>query len=67
MLDLTAREWAAILPLVVLMVWMGVASPTFLPPSARPTRASWSAPSKASSSRCRTPLPRLPQEAANAR
>jgi NADH-quinone oxidoreductase subunit M len=30
--DLTAREWAAILPLVVLMVWMGVASRTFLGP-----------------------------------
>ncbi len=30
--DLTGREWAAILPLVVLMVWMGVACQTFLPP-----------------------------------
>ena len=30
--DLTGREWAAILPLLVLMVWMGVASQTFLPP-----------------------------------
>ena len=26
--DLTAREWAAILPLIVLMVWMGIASPS---------------------------------------
>jgi NADH-quinone oxidoreductase subunit M len=32
MLDLGPREWAAILPLVALMVWMGVASQTFLPP-----------------------------------
>jgi NADH-quinone oxidoreductase subunit M len=30
--DLTGREWAAILPLIALMVWMGVASQTFLPP-----------------------------------
>jgi NADH-quinone oxidoreductase subunit M len=29
--DLNAREWAAILPLVVLMVWLGVAAQTFLP------------------------------------
>jgi len=29
--DLRRREWAAILPLVVLMVWLGTASETFLP------------------------------------
>jgi NADH-quinone oxidoreductase subunit M len=29
--DLNKREWAAILPLLVLMVWMGVAAQTFLP------------------------------------
>ena len=29
--DLTTREWAAILPLVVLMVWMGMGSQSFLP------------------------------------
>jgi NADH-quinone oxidoreductase subunit M len=29
--DLNGREWAAILPLVVLMIWMGVAAQTFLP------------------------------------
>jgi NADH-quinone oxidoreductase subunit M len=29
--DLRPREWAAILPLVALMVWMGVAPNTFLP------------------------------------
>jgi NADH-quinone oxidoreductase subunit M len=29
--DLTAREWAAILPLLILMVWMGTATQTFLP------------------------------------
>jgi NADH-quinone oxidoreductase subunit M len=32
MSDLRPREWAAILPLVALMVWMGMASQTFLPP-----------------------------------
>lgn len=30
--DLRPREWAAILPLVVLMVWMGTITRTFFPP-----------------------------------
>ena len=30
--DLDLREWAAIVPLIVLMVWMGVYSQSFLPP-----------------------------------
>ena len=29
--DLTSREWAAILPLVILMVWMGSFAQSFLP------------------------------------
>lgn len=29
--DLNAREWAAVLPLVVLMIWMGMYSQSFLP------------------------------------
>ena len=29
--DLSGREWAAILPLLVLMVWMGTFTQTFLP------------------------------------
>ena len=29
--DLTGREWAAILPLIALMVWMGTYTQTFLP------------------------------------
>ena len=29
--DLSGREWAAILPLIILMVWMGMAPQTFLP------------------------------------
>lgn len=31
MADLSLREWAAILPLLVLMVWMGMGSQSFLP------------------------------------
>jgi NADH-quinone oxidoreductase subunit M len=29
--DLSAREWGALIPLVILMVWLGVGSNTFLP------------------------------------
>jgi len=29
--DLTTREWAAILPLLILMFWMGIYSQTFMP------------------------------------
>ena len=29
--DLSTREWAAILPMIALMVWMGIAPMTFLP------------------------------------
>ena len=32
MSDLTPREWAAILPLLALMVWMGTYTQSFLPP-----------------------------------
>jgi len=32
MYDLTGREWAAILPLLALMLWMGTYTQTFLPP-----------------------------------
>jgi NADH-quinone oxidoreductase subunit M len=30
--DLNLREWAAVLPLIVLMAWMGTVTATFLPP-----------------------------------
>jgi NADH-quinone oxidoreductase subunit M len=30
--DLTPREWAAILPLLVLMFWMGTFTQSFMPP-----------------------------------
>ena len=29
--DMVGREWAAILPMIILMIWMGVAPQTFLP------------------------------------
>jgi NADH-quinone oxidoreductase subunit M len=35
--DLNLREWAAIVPLVVMMVWMGVYSQSFLPPMGKNT------------------------------
>ena len=37
--DLNRREWAAVLPLVAMMVWMGVYTPSFLPPITRTTTA----------------------------
>jgi len=30
--DMNLREWAAVVPLIVMMVWMGVYSQSFLPP-----------------------------------
>jgi NADH-quinone oxidoreductase subunit M len=35
--DLGAREWAALIPLIAMMVWMGVYSQTFLPPVSKNT------------------------------
>ncbi len=35
--DLSPREWAAVVPLIVMMVWMGVYSQSFLPPVTRNT------------------------------
>ncbi len=37
MLDLKPREWAAVIPLVAMMVWMGVYSQSFLPPVGKAT------------------------------
>ncbi|HVP45808.1 MAG TPA: NADH-quinone oxidoreductase subunit M [Bryobacteraceae bacterium] len=37
--DLNRREWAAVLPLVAMMVWMGVYTPSFLPPITRANTA----------------------------
>jgi NADH-quinone oxidoreductase subunit M len=35
--DLNAREWSVMIPLVVMMVWMGTYTQTFLPPVSRAT------------------------------
>jgi NADH-quinone oxidoreductase subunit M len=35
--DMNLREWAAVVPLAVMMVWMGVYSQTFLPPIGKTT------------------------------
>jgi NADH-quinone oxidoreductase subunit M len=35
--DLRAREWAAVIPLVAMMVWMGVYAQSFLPPVSKAT------------------------------
>ena len=35
--DLTPREWAAVVPLIVMMVWMGVYSQSFLAPEGETT------------------------------
>jgi len=36
-IDLNAREWAVVIPLIAMMVWMGVYSQSFLPPVSRAT------------------------------
>jgi NADH-quinone oxidoreductase subunit M len=38
-MDLSPREWAAVVPLIVMMVWMGVYPQTFLPAVGRSTAA----------------------------
>ena len=35
--DLNLREWAALVPMIVMMVWMGVYSQSFLPPVSKTT------------------------------
>ena len=35
--DMRLREWVAIVPLIVMMVWMGVYSQSFLPPVGKTT------------------------------
>ena len=35
--DLNLREWAAVVPMIVMMVWMGVYSQSFLPPVSKTT------------------------------
>jgi NADH-quinone oxidoreductase subunit M len=35
--DMNLREWVAVVPLIIMMVWMGVYSQTFLPPVSKTT------------------------------
>jgi len=35
--DINLREWVAVVPLIIMMVWMGVYSQTFLPPVSKTT------------------------------
>jgi len=35
--DLSAREWAAVIPLILMMVWMGTYTQTFLPAVSKST------------------------------
>jgi NADH-quinone oxidoreductase subunit M len=65
--DLTAREWAAILPLVVLMVWMGVASRTFLAPISATNARIIEQTKQGVVFQARNPVSPSPLEAANAR
>jgi NADH-quinone oxidoreductase subunit M len=65
--DLTAREWAAILPLVVLMVWMGVASRTFLAPISATNARIIEQTKQGVVFQARNPVSPSPMEAANAR
>jgi NADH-quinone oxidoreductase subunit M len=35
--DLNGREWATVIPLIAMMVWMGMYSQSFLPPVGKVT------------------------------
>ena len=66
--DLSLREWAVVIPLLAMMVWMGVYSQSFLPPVSRTTarvleQTQVNVPFEV---RMEHP-PRMPAEAANAR
>jgi NADH-quinone oxidoreductase subunit M len=63
--DLNGREWAAILPLLLLMLWMGTYTQSFLPPiSAQNTRILEQSKERVA----QAPLPQTPvREVANAR
>jgi NADH:ubiquinone oxidoreductase subunit 4 (subunit M) len=68
MRDLTGREWAAVLPLIVLMVWMGTLTQSFLPPITKSSAAILESTKIGVSFEVRSPrMPRGPQEVARAR
>jgi NADH-quinone oxidoreductase subunit M len=66
--DLTPREWAVVVPLIAMMVWMGVYSQSFLPPVSKTTarvleQTQVNVPFQVRLNR----PPRMPAEAADAR
>jgi NADH-quinone oxidoreductase subunit M len=68
--DLNLREWAAVVPLIVMMVWMGVYSQSFLAPVSKTTARVLAQSEINVPFRVRNPRPTsraLPLEAANAR
>ena len=68
MRDLTGREWAAVLPLIVLMVWMDTLTQSFLPPITKSSAAILESTKIGVSFEVRSPrMPRGPQEVARAR
>ncbi len=67
MTDLAPREWAAIVPLLALMVWMGVAAQTFLPPISAANRPVVSRVEQGAIVQVRNVVPPLPQEVPDAR
>jgi NADH-quinone oxidoreductase subunit M len=67
MFDLKLREWTAIVPFVVMMVWMGVYSQSFLPPVGKVTARVLDQTQVNVPFRVRNSAPALTPEAANAR
>jgi NADH-quinone oxidoreductase subunit M len=66
--DLNLREWAVVIPLIAMMVWMGVYSQSFLPPVSKTTAR------VLEQTQVNVPIevriehpPRMPREAADAR
>jgi len=65
--DLSPREWVAILPLVALMVWMGTAAQTFLPPISASNSLILERVEQGVIVNVENRIPALPQEADHAR
>src|SRR5262249_19726892 len=64
MYDLTGREWAAILPLLLLMFWMGIFSQSFMPSISAQNASILQQTSKAQTARAVTPSIVAPAAAA---
>jgi NADH-quinone oxidoreductase subunit M len=65
--DLKLREWTTVVPFIVMMVWMGVYSQSFLPPVGKVTAKVLDQTQVNVPFRVRNSAPALPPEAANAR